>query len=375
MALNANEMGQGMYDHLSEGKTVDVATKTLAEDSMKKMAAGIIEHLEENNEVFHDSTLEGTGTETDPLTVVGGGGLSKVIHNDTLGGEGTPSDPLYAIAFGNATACSNANNLTLTGIFRVTSSTTNIPEAANGFLLNTQGSTISSVQVLWYDNGASYIRSQISGSWGAWSKSWNETNDGSGSGLDADLLQGRDGTVYASNYLSTRTYSINEPCFYLGVPYKSLQNSNIDHTPDSSPTYWEVTGGGLSGWELTEDTDGSKLLTTPFGVDLVPIDDDGNFTFNGLIKATTIRSTSTRNSKTNIGPSSVNAVEMINNTKICDFNFKTDTISRIGFIAEDTHSLLSIDHTGMDHANCIGLLLKAVQELSQEVTTLKKRLM
>ena len=38
-------------------------------------------------------------------------------------------------------------------------------------------------------------------------------------------------------------YALNEPCFYDGVPYKSLSADNTGHQPDNSPLYWEVTGG------------------------------------------------------------------------------------------------------------------------------------
>ena len=45
-------------------------------------------------------------------------------------------------------------------------------------------------------------------------------------------------------YDAARTYALNDPTFYAGVPYKSLSVGNIGHQPDTSPTYWEVTGGG-----------------------------------------------------------------------------------------------------------------------------------
>ena len=34
--------------------------------------------------------------------------------------------------------------------------------------------------------------------WSAWSKVWSDTNDGHGSGLDADLLDGQDGSYYTN---------------------------------------------------------------------------------------------------------------------------------------------------------------------------------
>lgn len=45
-------------------------------------------------------------------------------------------------------------------------------------------------------------------------------------------------------WTSGRAYAINDPVFYEGVPYRSLQADNTNNQPDISPTYWEVTGGG-----------------------------------------------------------------------------------------------------------------------------------
>jgi len=45
-------------------------------------------------------------------------------------------------------------------------------------------------------------------------------------------------------YRADKAYALNDPTFYNGVPYKSLAAGNIANTPNASPTYWEVTGGG-----------------------------------------------------------------------------------------------------------------------------------
>jgi hypothetical protein len=56
-----------------------------------------------------------------------------------------------------------------------------------------------------YSQGDLYNRQINNNSYGSWSKIWNTTNDGSGSGLDADLLDGQHGSYYApatgGNYL------------------------------------------------------------------------------------------------------------------------------------------------------------------------------
>lgn len=56
------------------------------------------------------------------------------------------------------------------------------------------------------DNGNIWQRSGSSTTWGSWKKLWDDANDGAGSGLDADLLDGQHGSYYAAasslgNYL------------------------------------------------------------------------------------------------------------------------------------------------------------------------------
>lgn len=101
----------------------------------------------------------------------------------------------------------------------------------------------------------------------------------------------------------------------------------------------------------------------------------GNVKSLGQIEAVSFNSTSTIEAKENIYPTTISAVDLINQTKIVDFNFKGFDEPKIGFIAEHTNTLLSgPEQKIMDHSNAIGLLLKAVQELSAEVEELKSRL-
>ena len=81
--------------------------------------------------------------------------------------------------------------------------------------------------------------------------------------------------------------------------------------------------------------------------------------------------------KTNIVPFERSALELLREVEIKEFNYlprsgEDPNINHIGFIAEDTPEEFStIYHDRMDYVNCIGLLIKACQELSQEVNLLK----
>jgi len=86
---------------------------------------------------------------------------------------------------------------------------------------------------------------------------------------------------------------------------------------------------------------------------------------------------SERASKKNIRDLTTSALNVIKKIKLVSFNFRHEksTGKRIGFIAEDAPALVAgKEHDRMDIGNCVGLLLKAVQELSKDNDALKKRI-
>lgn len=83
---------------------------------------------------------------------------------------------------------------------------------------------------------------------------------------------------------------------------------------------------------------------------------------------------SARRLKEDVRDAELSALNIINGTKIVTFKLKDDPAKeeRIGFIADDADALISTpSHCYMDMYNCIGVLFKAVQELSAEVERLK----
>ena len=98
----------------------------------------------------------------------------------------------------------------------------------------------------------------------------------------------------------------------------------------------------------------------------------------GDAEATTFTATSAKKYKKNIVLTTRKAVDEINKIDIVDFNFKTDENNenpRVGFIADNTDEIFSTKSKDkMDIYNCIGMLLKAVQELSSENKELKNRI-
>lgn len=86
---------------------------------------------------------------------------------------------------------------------------------------------------------------------------------------------------------------------------------------------------------------------------------------------------SSRKYKKNIESTKVDALKVVESTEVVDFVYKDDEneFPRIGFIAEDTDPIMStVNRDKMDTTNCIGVLLRAVQQLSAKIRELEYEL-
>lgn len=111
------------------------------------------------------------------------------------------------------------NNLHTSGFYQVVNAQ-NAPVGYNTLwgciVIQTDGNLSSSryvAQIATRDNttdvneGQTYIRKWRNSSWSPWEKLWTTANDGNGSGLDADLLDGKHADAFASSDINT--YYIN----------------------------------------------------------------------------------------------------------------------------------------------------------------------
>ena len=99
------------------------------------------------------------------------------------------------------------------------------------------------------------------------------------------------------------------------------------------------------------------------------------FTSAGGVSATSFTATSSRAKKENISKATINATSFLKDVDVVNYTFKDDADHdpHLGFIAEDTDPLLSTPNQDqMDMGNCIGVLIKAVQELSERVKALEE---
>ena len=91
------------------------------------------------------------------------------------------------------------NNITKSGFYYAFTGHSNGPSGANGFLIHHQmstGNNFAAQTFIDYNNDSFYFRRKIDGAWQGWKKIWNESNDGPGSGLDADTVDG----LHASSF-------------------------------------------------------------------------------------------------------------------------------------------------------------------------------
>lgn len=103
----------------------------------------------------------------------------------------------------------------------------------------------------------------------------------------------------------------------------------------------------------------------------------GAKTFTTEVTAPSFNANSSRALKENIHESTDSALDIIGKTKIVRYSYidDKDSYSHIGFIAEDTPEIMTgKGHKTMALSDVCGVLLKAVQELSNEIETLKKEL-
>jgi hypothetical protein len=133
---------------------------------------------------------------------------------------------------------------------------------------------------------------------------------------------------------------------------------------------------------LTITNNVNNNILTATGNDTT-INGEGNLTFDGSVlnvtgrvNATSFFQQSSRALKTNITPFESSATDLLNKVNVVEFNYLSDLENKhIGFIAEDTPTELStINQNVMDTNSTIGVLIKAVQELTDKVKELESKL-
>jgi len=153
--------------------------------------------INESNEFTQDQYVNGN-----LIWHAGNDGSDSGLDADLLDGKHA-----NGFAYSEVKQSIDLDTITQSGMYKIGEDNANMPSGVDqGQLLVIHGGGDTIVQIV-ADYNSDYIYwrsgnpSEVggSGSWGTWQKIWHEGNDGSGSGLDADLLDGQHASAFASS--------------------------------------------------------------------------------------------------------------------------------------------------------------------------------
>lgn len=128
------------------------------------------------------------------LTVDGPG---SGLNADLIDGIDSTAIP-YGGSGGARTIITDAN-VTKSGFYELQTPWTNGPGSWNTYIITVGTGTTYAAQIgIRSNTNQYYTRTNNNGTWGAWEKIWTASTDGTGSGLDADLLDGYNSSTTAS---------------------------------------------------------------------------------------------------------------------------------------------------------------------------------
>lgn len=211
-----------------------------------------------------------------------------------------------------------------------------------------------------------------------------QTPSFSGSGSVSSALLAVKAQVYHNDYSTTVNYSsadIAVVTMTAAMVKIALNNSNTIEMTTSG--YYQIGAGFFIDIETLSGLKGA------FGQNMMPIYKNGSIVGNGLVgssdepwtavNARALNQVSAREKKTNIESYMGSALEVLMKVGIVRFNYKAEIgkencHTHYGFIAEDTpEELATPKHDVMDAGSCIGLLIKAVQEMYAELQELRRK--
>jgi len=202
--------------------------------------------------------------------------------------------------------------------------------------------------------------------------------DGSGSGIDADLLDGHDSSYFVAKSGGTMSGDITFVEDQQGIVWTrntdgaSIKFYNTADDDTNSRLEFSVRDNGDEFFRWVND--GVEKMTLKGDLLEVP-----NATISGDLKAGTITETSARKFKKNITPI-VNAMDIINKMTGVQYQWKKDSSNDIGFIADDVEKvlpeLISYDNEGeiqgMNYSKITAVLVNALKEQQKQIDELKK---
>jgi len=238
---------------------------------------------------WRDLTQDTNTIPTDFVSAANGGTFSGDIFATNLSGTNTGDQDLsgYLTTTGKAADSDLLDGIDSTGFVKQLGNTTSPdyttpssrrvdPNASNPtnehYAITTFGNNdnVTGQLATHFVSGLPYTRS-FNTAWSSWQKIWTDGNDGSDSGLDADLLDGQHASAFLTSYSETDTLAtvtargastdtavslLSGNNVYSGHYYLNPHDSNGNHYPHFNDG---ANGNGVNvNWRLYE---GSNLIT------------------------------------------------------------------------------------------------------------------
>ena len=294
---------------------------------------------------------------------------------NNVGANSYKSNPIYTIGSSYNPADASLGNMYGVGFTHTNSSFISFTGASNwGLYVAADGDArvwLGGSNGVISSTGQHYVGSNVV---------WNAGNDGAGSGLDADLLDGVQGTNYAqktgATFTGDCTFSGSAGAITLSAG-SDIRSSAGTWTGDTNKIQWHSS-------HLYFQSSDRYIFRKTNGTEVLYIDGSGNLVADGDVTAY-----SDIKLKTNIKTID-NALNMCNQMRGVFFDWKASGDSSIGVIAQEIEKVIpQIVHTNentdpltgvvetiksVDYGKVTSVLINAINELTQKVKELENKL-
>lgn len=293
------------------------------------------------------------------------------VHNNTTLGDGVAGDNDQVVINADVTINSNTSEGATTTV-TINSKTGLIETSAPMSPLANQNNTATSTSLVTRNYVDDHRSETISETYAV-----HGIRQGHSRGFDADTVDSYHASTTGANdeipVVSANVLKIARFIELQNQPNTGIVTTRLDSTSSSE---LRLTGGHSSRFMI-------GLHPTTFGhhrwiannAGTIEILTSNNVGTNyGEIKAAQFKTSSSRAQKENVQVFADSALGILNATVVVKYTYIDQDEPQVGFIAEDTHELLSgADRQSMNIPSTIGVLIRAVQELSQQNQELLER--